>query len=106
MFDELVAWVDTHEKPYEPKPKMTNLVMLVGLQGAGKTTTRTKAPTVPSLKRPRRTIVGVIVPAERVQIVYSFVPTLSERGHFDQLKHNARILFRDGIDWGRSCSRR
>ena len=42
MFDELVALVDTHEKPYEPKPKKTNVIMLVGLQGAGKTTTCTK----------------------------------------------------------------
>lgn len=42
VFDELVALVDTHEKPYEPKPKKTNVIMLVGLQGAGKTTTCTK----------------------------------------------------------------
>jgi signal recognition particle subunit SRP54 len=42
VFDELVALVDTHEKPYEPKPKRTNVIMLVGLQGAGKTTTCTK----------------------------------------------------------------
>jgi signal recognition particle subunit SRP54 len=42
VFDELVALVDTHEKPYEPKPKKSNVIMLVGLQGAGKTTTCTK----------------------------------------------------------------
>lgn len=42
VFEELVALVDTHEKPYEPKPKKTNVIMLVGLQGAGKTTTCTK----------------------------------------------------------------
>lgn len=42
VFDELVGLVDTHEKPYEPKPKKTNVIMLVGLQGAGKTTTCTK----------------------------------------------------------------
>ena len=45
VFDELVALVDTHEKPYEPKPKKTNVIMLVGLQGAGKTTTCTKVTT-------------------------------------------------------------
>jgi len=45
VFDELVALVDTHEKPPDPKPKKTNVIMLVGLQGAGKTTTCTKVTT-------------------------------------------------------------
>lgn len=74
VFDELVALVDTHEKPYEPKPKKTNVIMLVGLQGAGKTTTCTK---VPRLKRLLTgAVVGVILSAERVQIVSSLC------GHF------------------------
>jgi signal recognition particle GTPase len=68
VFDELVALVDTHEKPYEPKPKKTNVIMLVGLQGAGKTTTCTK---VCSLHRNSSLmgIVGVILSAERVQVM-------------------------------------
>jgi len=42
VFNELVALVDTHKKPYEPTPKKTNVIMLVGLQGAGKSSTCTK----------------------------------------------------------------
>jgi signal recognition particle subunit SRP54 len=67
VFDELVALVDTHEKPYEPKPKKTNVIMLVGLQGAGKTTTCTKVChyTATALMG----IAGVILSAERVQVM-------------------------------------
>lgn len=42
VFDALVDIVDPHQKPYEPKKGKSNVIMFVGLQGAGKTTTCTK----------------------------------------------------------------
>ena len=45
VYDELVALVDPGEgaaEPFKPKKGQTNVVMFVGLQGAGKTTTFTK----------------------------------------------------------------
>lgn len=42
VFDELVALVDPHAQPYRPKKGRPNVIMFVGLQGAGKTTTCTK----------------------------------------------------------------
>lgn len=42
VFDELCALVDTDTEPYKPKKGKTNVIMFVGLQGAGKTTSCTK----------------------------------------------------------------
>lgn len=42
VFDELCALVDTESEPYKPKKGKTNVIMFVGLQGAGKTTSCTK----------------------------------------------------------------
>ena len=42
VFDELVKLVDPHNEPYKPKKGKPNVIMFVGLQGAGKTTTCTK----------------------------------------------------------------
>lgn len=42
VFDALVDIVNPHQKPYEPKKGKSNVIMFVGLQGAGKTTTCTK----------------------------------------------------------------
>src|SRR3569833_2638435 len=42
VFDELVRLVDPHAEPFKPKKGKTNVIMIVGLQGAGKTTTCTK----------------------------------------------------------------
>ncbi|KAH0371346.1 signal recognition particle protein, partial [Aureobasidium melanogenum] len=42
VFDELVKLVDPHNTPYQPKKGKSNVIMFVGLQGAGKTTTCTK----------------------------------------------------------------
>ena len=42
VFDELVKLVDPHNEPYKPKKGRSNVIMFVGLQGAGKTTTCTK----------------------------------------------------------------
>ncbi|KAK2756437.1 Signal recognition particle [Arachnomyces sp. PD_36] len=42
VFDELVALVDPHAEPFKPKKGKSNVIMFVGLQGAGKTTTCTK----------------------------------------------------------------
>ncbi|CAK1366035.1 Signal recognition particle 54 kDa protein [Cercospora beticola] len=42
VFDALVDIVNPHGKPYEPKKGKSNVIMFVGLQGAGKTTTCTK----------------------------------------------------------------
>ncbi|RMY47317.1 hypothetical protein D0864_15092 [Hortaea werneckii] len=42
VFDALVDIVNPHQKPYEVKKGKSNVIMFVGLQGAGKTTTCTK----------------------------------------------------------------
>lgn len=45
VYDELVALVDPGEganEPFKPKKGQTNVIMFVGLQGAGKTTSCTK----------------------------------------------------------------
>ncbi|KAI1615645.1 signal recognition particle protein SRP54 [Exophiala viscosa] len=42
VFDHLVQLVDPHAEPYKPKKGRSNVIMFVGLQGAGKTTTCTK----------------------------------------------------------------
>jgi signal recognition particle subunit SRP54 len=42
VFDQLVKLVDPHNTPYQPKKGKSNVIMFVGLQGAGKTTTCTK----------------------------------------------------------------
>ncbi|PNS21116.1 Signal recognition particle [Sphaceloma murrayae] len=42
VFDELVGLVDPHNTPFQPKKGKSNVIMFVGLQGAGKTTTCTK----------------------------------------------------------------
>ncbi|RMJ22051.1 signal recognition particle, partial [Aspergillus sp. HF37] len=42
VFDQLVSLVDPHADPFRPKKGRSNIIMFVGLQGAGKTTTCTK----------------------------------------------------------------
>lgn len=42
VFDELVQLVDPHSEPSKPKKGKANVIMFVGLQGAGKTTSCTK----------------------------------------------------------------
>lgn len=42
VFDALVDIVNPHQAPYNPKKGKSNVIMFVGLQGAGKTTTCTK----------------------------------------------------------------
>lgn len=42
VFDELVKMVDPHAEPFKPRKGKSNVIMFVGLQGAGKTTTCTK----------------------------------------------------------------
>ncbi|ODQ66358.1 signal recognition particle protein [Nadsonia fulvescens var. elongata DSM 6958] len=42
VFDELCDLVDCHAEPYKPKKGRSNVIMFVGLQGAGKTTSCTK----------------------------------------------------------------
>lgn len=49
IFDELCAMLDPGVKPFVPKKGRANVVMFVGLQGSGKTTTCTKyRPLAPS----------------------------------------------------------
>src|SRR3954470_4915418 len=42
VYDELVKMVDPHAEPFKPRKGKSNVIMFVGLQGAGKTTTCTK----------------------------------------------------------------
>lgn len=42
VYDELVKLVDPHAEPFKPKKGKSNVIMFVGLQGSGKTTTCTK----------------------------------------------------------------
>ncbi|KAL5408144.1 hypothetical protein PMIN03_006747 [Paraphaeosphaeria minitans] len=42
VYDELVKLVDPHAEPFKPKKGKSNVIMFVGLQGSGKTTSCTK----------------------------------------------------------------
>jgi signal recognition particle subunit SRP54 len=42
VYDELVKLVDPHAEPFKPRKGKPNVIMFVGLQGSGKTTTCTK----------------------------------------------------------------
>ncbi|KAL6704408.1 Signal recognition particle [Coniothyrium glycines] len=42
VFDELVKLVDPHAEPFKPRKGKSNVIMFVGLQGHGKTTSCTK----------------------------------------------------------------
>ncbi|KAK8186899.1 signal recognition particle 54 kda protein-like protein [Phyllosticta capitalensis] len=42
VFDELVKLVDPHVEPFKPRKGKSNVIMFVGLQGSGKTTSCTK----------------------------------------------------------------
>ncbi|KAI9715411.1 MAG: Signal recognition particle [Chrysothrix sp. TS-e1954] len=42
VYDELVKLVDPHAEPFKPRKGKSNVVMFVGLQGSGKTTSCTK----------------------------------------------------------------
>ena|SRR5947207_7451808 len=42
VFDELCRLVDSHSEAYKPKKGKANIIMFVGLQGSGKTTSCTK----------------------------------------------------------------
>jgi signal recognition particle subunit SRP54 len=42
VFDELCALLDPKVKPFQPTKGRSNVIMFVGLQGSGKTTTVTK----------------------------------------------------------------
>src|SRR5271170_331197 len=74
VFDELVKLVDPHAEPFKPKKGKANVIMFVGLQGAGKTTTCTKL----ALYYQRRGFKSCLVCADTFRA-----------GAFDQLKQNA-----------------
>jgi len=44
--DELTRLVDPGVEPWKPKKGKANVIMFVGLQGSGKTTTCTKVPQI------------------------------------------------------------
>ncbi|CDK28606.1 unnamed protein product [Kuraishia capsulata CBS 1993] len=75
VFDELCDLVDCHQSEiFKPKKKQTNVVMFVGLQGAGKTTSCTKL----AVYYQRRGFKVGLVCADTFRA-----------GAFDQLKQNA-----------------
>lgn len=74
VFDELCALVDGQTEPYKPKRGKPNVIMFVGLQGAGKTTTCTKL----AVYYHRRGFKVGLVCADTFRA-----------GAFDQLKQNA-----------------
>lgn len=74
VFDQLVALVDTGVAPWKPQKHHPNVVMFVGLQGAGKTTTCTKL----AVYYQRRGFKVGLVCADTFRA-----------GAFDQLKQNA-----------------
>lgn len=74
VFDELVALVDPGTEPYKPVKGKTNVLMAVGIQGAGKTTTCTKL----AVHYQRRGFRTCLVCADTFRA-----------GAFDQLKQNA-----------------
>lgn len=74
VFDELVKLVDPHAEPFKPKKGKSNVIMFVGLQGAGKTTTCTKL----ARHYQARGLKACLVCADTFRA-----------GAFDQLKQNA-----------------
>lgn len=74
VFDELVGLVDCKTEPYKPKKHQSNVIMFVGLQGAGKTTTCTK---LANYYQRRNFKVGLVC------------ADTFRAGAFDQLKQNA-----------------
>ncbi|WVQ99990.1 signal recognition particle protein SRP54 [Kwoniella sp. CBS 9459] len=74
VFDELVSLVDPGTEPYKPVKGKTNVLMAVGIQGAGKTTTCTKL----AVHYQRRGFRSCLVCADTFRA-----------GAFDQLKQNA-----------------
>ncbi len=74
VFDELVRLVDPHAEPFKPKKGKSNVIMFVGLQGAGKTTTCTKL----ARHYQARGLKACLVCADTFRA-----------GAFDQLKQNA-----------------
>ncbi|RXK41167.1 signal recognition particle protein SRP54 [Tremella mesenterica] len=74
VFDELVALVDPGVEPYKPIKGKANVLMAVGIQGAGKTTTCTKL----AVHYQRRGFRTCLVCADTFRA-----------GAFDQLKQNA-----------------
>lgn len=74
VFDELCNLVDCDMTPFQPKKKKTSVIMFVGLQGSGKTTTCTKL-AVYYFKRGFK--VGLVC------------ADTFRAGAFDQLKQNA-----------------
>lgn len=74
LFDELTSLVDGKQEPFRPKKGRSNVIMLVGLQGAGKTTTCTKL----AVYYQRRGFKTGLVCADTFRA-----------GAFDQLKQNA-----------------
>lgn len=74
LFDELCNLVDGQAEPYRPKKGRSNVIMFVGLQGAGKTTSCTKL----AVYYQRRGFKVGLVCADTFRA-----------GAFDQLKQNA-----------------
>ncbi|RCI11317.1 hypothetical protein L249_7771 [Ophiocordyceps polyrhachis-furcata BCC 54312] len=74
VMDELVNLVDPHVDPFKPKKGRPNVIMFVGLQGAGKTTTCTKL----ARHYQARGLRACLVCADTFRA-----------GAFDQLKQNA-----------------
>ncbi|PHH58949.1 hypothetical protein CDD81_4063 [Ophiocordyceps australis] len=74
VFDELVRLVDPQAEPFRPRKGKPNVIMFVGLQGAGKTTTCTKL----ARHYQSRGLRSCLVCADTFRA-----------GAFDQLKQNA-----------------
>lgn len=74
LYDELTGLVDGKQEPFRPKKGKSNVIMFVGLQGAGKTTTCTKL----AAYYQRRGFKTGLVCADTFRA-----------GAFDQLKQNA-----------------
>ncbi|BFZ53324.1 Signal recognition particle [Savitreella phatthalungensis] len=74
VFDELTKLVDSGVEPYKPRKARPNVIMFVGLQGSGKTTSCTKL----ALHYQRRGFSACMVCADTFRA-----------GAFDQLKQNA-----------------
>ena len=72
--NELCSMLDPGKEPYAPKKKQANVIMFVGLQGAGKTTTCTKY----AYMHKRKGFKCALVCADTFRA-----------GAFDQLKQNA-----------------
>lgn len=81
VFTELLKLVDPGVAPYQPVKGRPNVVMFVGLQGAGKTTTCTKVREMEILSyfEHLNILDGILLPEKRMENMFGLCRHISRR---------------------------